>query len=54
VKGILENIDIETVSSNTISHPVGFSHNVHVTIDERGIQGLPAVIREAITKKGYH
>jgi len=52
VKDILNNLDIDQVSSNTISHPVGFSHNVHVTIDERGIQGLPAVIREAINKKG--
>jgi stalled ribosome rescue protein Dom34 len=52
VKDILDNLDINEVSNNTISHPVGFSHNVHVTINELGIQGLPAAIRQAITKRG--
>jgi len=52
VKDILENIDYDKVSHSTISNPVGFSHNVHITITENGIQGLPTVIREAITKKG--
>jgi len=53
VKDILDTIDYDSVNNSTISYPVGFSHNVHITIDENGrIQGLPSVIREAITKKG--
>jgi len=52
VKDILENIDFEQVTQSNISHPVGFSHNVHVEITENGIKGLPTVIREAINKKG--
>jgi len=54
VKDILEKIDFDSVTNSTISHPVGFSHNVHIEINpETGkIQGLPTVIREAINKKG--
>jgi len=52
VKDILDNIDYDSVSHNNISHPVGFQHNVHITINENGIQGLPSVIRDAINKKG--
>jgi stalled ribosome rescue protein Dom34 len=52
VKDILDNIDYDTVNHNNISHPVGFQHNVHITINENGIQGLPTVIRDAINKKG--
>jgi len=54
VKDILENIDYEQVSNSNISHPVGFSHNMHITYnkDSKEFLGLPSVIRDALNQKG--
>jgi stalled ribosome rescue protein Dom34 len=53
IKDILDSFDYESVSYSNISHPVGVTHNLHITINEQGnIEGIPSEIRDAINKRG--
>jgi hypothetical protein len=55
IKNVLYSLDYNEVKNNTISSPTNATHNIHIYINNKTnkIEGIPDVVREAITKKGY-